>query len=74
MKVRYLVSMAGPGVTHNVGDVGEVSEEDAARLCAAGYAEAFEEQSTAAAPVESTSMQPPENAALPAVKARKPRT
>lgn len=38
-KVRYLQCMAGDRFTRNVGDVGEVSEDEAKRFVAAGYAE-----------------------------------
>lgn len=42
MKVRFLIGMAGPGVSRVRGDVAEVDDAEAARLFAAGYAEPAE--------------------------------
>lgn len=38
-KVRYLQCMAGDRFTRNVGDVANVSDDEAKRFVAAGYAE-----------------------------------
>ena len=38
MQVKFLVSMAGPFVTRNVGDVADVSKAEAKQLLDAGYA------------------------------------
>ena len=38
MKIKFLVSMAGPGQHYDAGDVAEIDREEAARLIEAGIA------------------------------------
>lgn len=42
MLIRYLVSMAGPGIDRRVGDDADVDAAEAGRLIAAGYAVAVD--------------------------------
>ena len=41
MKIKLLVSRAGLGISQNAGDVVQVENEEAARMIAAGQAEAI---------------------------------
>lgn len=38
MKIRFLVAMAGPGVSHAPGDIADIDDAEAARLVGAGFA------------------------------------
>jgi len=38
MKIKLLVSRAGPGISQNAGDVVQIENEEAARMIAAGQA------------------------------------
>jgi hypothetical protein len=49
MKVRYLVSMAGPLYAVIPGDIRDIDEAEALRLFARGYAEPVQDEPEAAA-------------------------
>lgn len=66
MKIKMLVSMAGPSM-REPGQIIEVGEEEAARLIAAGFAVPERGE------IETATVEPPEKAVLPRGKPRKAR-
>lgn len=67
MKVRMLVSIASPTWAYSPGEVAEVDTVEAKRWIAAGIAELL------TGPVETATVSPPENAAMPAPRRKRVR-
>lgn len=50
MKIRFLVAMAGPGVSHAPGDIADIDDAEAERLVGAGFAAPVDAAPVDAAP------------------------
>jgi len=72
MKVKMLVSMHGPTVHREPGEIHEVSDEEGRSIIAAGFAVAYLPP-IETAPIHSTTLAQPEKAVLPSPKPRRVR-